>query len=95
VQRGHSKENRPDPIIQLGLFLDSDGIPVSYRLFQGNVPVASTLPDVLSEFKASFACDRIVVVADKAMNTTTTWRRSPKPGTGGSCPRPPVAPTRH
>jgi hypothetical protein len=68
-QRGHSKENRPDPIIQLGLFLDADGIPVSYRLFDGNVPDTSTLPKVLSEFKTAFACDRIVVVADKAMNT--------------------------
>jgi transposase len=68
-QRGHSKENRPDPIIQLGLFLDTDGIPVSYRLFDGNVPDTSTLPNVLTEFKTSFHCDRIVVVADKAMNT--------------------------
>ena len=68
-QRGHSKENRPDPIIQLGLFLDSDGIPVSYRLFDGNVPDTSTLPNVLSEFKTSFDCERIGVVADKAMNT--------------------------
>ena len=68
-QRGHSKENRPDPIIQLGLFLDGEGIPVSYRLFDGNVPDTSTLPAVLTEFKTSFGCDRIVVVADKAMNT--------------------------
>lgn len=68
-QRGHSKENRPDPIIQLGLFLDAEGIPVSYRLFDGNVPDTSTLPAVLSEFKTAFRADRIVVVADKAMNT--------------------------
>lgn len=68
-QRGHSKENRPDPIIQLGLFLDGDGIPVSYRLFDGNVPDTSTLPAVLAEFKQVFDCQRIVVVADKAMNT--------------------------
>lgn len=68
-QRGHSKENRPDPIIQLGLFLDSEGIPVSYRLFDGNVPDTSTLPTVLAEFKQAFGCERIVVVADKAMNT--------------------------
>ena len=68
-QRGHSKENRPDPIIQLGLFLDADGIPVSYRLFDGNVPDTSTLPTVLGEFKTAFDCPRIVVVADKAMNT--------------------------
>lgn len=68
-QRGFSKEHRPDPIIQLGLFLDADGIPISYRLFDGNVPDTSTLPTVLAEFKQAFDCPRIVVVADKAMNT--------------------------
>lgn len=68
-QRGFSKENRPDPIIQMGLFLDSDGIAVSYRLFDGNVPDTSTLPAALSEFKATFNAGRVVVVADKAMST--------------------------
>jgi len=46
------------------LFLDADGIPVSYRLFDGNVPDTSTLPTVLAEFKTAFGCERIVVVAD-------------------------------
>ncbi len=68
-QRGFSKEHRPDPIIQLGLFCDAEGIPVSYRLFDGNVPDTSTLPEVLGEFKHAFKAERIVVVADKAMNT--------------------------
>lgn len=68
-QRGYSKENRPDPIIQMGLFLDNHGIPVSYRLFDGNVPDMSTLPTALSEFKTGFQVGRVVVVADKAMNT--------------------------
>ena len=35
-QRGPSKEHRPKPIIQLGLFMDMDGIPISYKLFRGN-----------------------------------------------------------
>jgi hypothetical protein len=68
-QRGYSKEHRPDPIIQMGLFLDGDGIPVSYRLFDGNVPDTSTMAGALAEFKTTFRPGRIVVVADKAMNT--------------------------
>ena len=68
-QRGYSKEHRPDPIIQMGLFLDGDGIPVSYRLFDGNVPDTSTMVGALAEFKTTFHPGRIVVVADKAMNT--------------------------
>ena len=70
-RRGHSKENRPDPIIQMGLFADTDGIPVGYRLFDGSIPDVSTLAVALPELRASFGTGRIVVVADKAMNTTT------------------------
>lgn len=35
-QRGPSKEHRPKPIIQLGLFMDMEGIPIIYKLFRGN-----------------------------------------------------------
>ena len=70
-QRGRSKESRPDPIIQMGLFTDGDGIPIGYRLFDGNVPDVSTLSVALPEFRATFHPGRIVVVGDKAMNTTT------------------------
>ena len=28
---GKSKENRPTPIVQMGLFMDADGIPLSYN----------------------------------------------------------------
>ena len=68
-QRGHSKENRVEPVIQMGLFTDSYGIPVCFRLFDGNVPDTSTLPGALAEFKTGFQPGRVVVVADKAMNT--------------------------
>jgi len=68
-QRGHSKESRPNPIIQMGLFTDGDGIPIGYRLFDGNVPDVSTLAVALPEFRATFHPGRIVVVGDKAMNT--------------------------
>jgi len=68
-QKGYSKEHRPDPIIQMGLFLDSDGIPVSYRLFDGNVPDMSTMAAAVEEFKTVFRPGRIVVVADKGLNT--------------------------
>jgi hypothetical protein len=69
-QKGCSKERRLDPIVQMGLFLDATGLPVWYRLFDGNVPDTSTMPKAVAEFKQAFpAAGRIVVVADKAMNT--------------------------
>ena len=68
-QRGCSKEHRTDPIIQMGLFLDAWGLPVCYRLFDGNIPDVSTLPEALSDFKQATGAGRVVVVADKAMHT--------------------------
>ena len=69
-QRGHSKENRVEPIVQLGLFTDVAGIPVGFRLFDGNIPDTTTLPMALADFKAGHHPGRVVVVADKAMNTS-------------------------
>ena len=35
-RHGHSKENRPNPIVQMGLFVDGDGVPLGFDLFPGN-----------------------------------------------------------
>ena len=35
-QFGHSKENRSLPIVGMGLFMDGDGIPISFSIFPGN-----------------------------------------------------------
>lgn len=36
LKKGYSKEHKPNPIIQMGLAVDRQGIPISYRLFEGN-----------------------------------------------------------
>jgi hypothetical protein len=68
-QKGCSKEHRTSPIIQMGLFMDSRGMPLRYRLFDGNVPDTSTLGTALGDFKKAAGAGKVVVVADKAMNT--------------------------
>lgn len=35
-RRGKSKEHRPNPIVQMGLLMDTDGIPLSFIIFPGN-----------------------------------------------------------
>lgn len=70
-RRGASKEHRPKPIVQLGLFMDTNGIPISYKLFRGNQPDPSTYLPAIEEVKQQFEIERIVVVADKAMNSKT------------------------
>jgi hypothetical protein len=67
-RRGFSKEHRQSPIIQMGLFMDAAGMPVSYRLFDGSTPDASTLKGAIGEFKAAFGRPKVTVAADGAMN---------------------------
>ncbi|MDO5151558.1 MAG: IS1634 family transposase [Oscillospiraceae bacterium] len=68
-KRGCSKENRPNPIVQMGLFMDSNGIPVSYKLFPGNTHDCSTYKPALEEIVNNFKMNRVIITADKAMNS--------------------------
>lgn len=70
-RRGPSKEHRPKPIVQLGLFMDTNGIPISYKLFRGNQTDPVTYLPAVEEIKKHFGIERIIVVADKAMNSKT------------------------
>ena len=68
-KKGVSKEHRPNPIIQMGLLMDNAGLPITYQLFEGNTNDCETLMPVLDELKDDFGLGRIIVVADKGMNT--------------------------
>ena len=70
--RGVSKEHRPSPIVQMGLFLDSDGIPLDYELFPGNRNDMTTLLPAMSKAGVRDLPwgARVVVVADKGLNTS-------------------------
>lgn len=68
-KRGPSKENRKDPIVQMGLLLDKVGLPISYKLFPGNTHDSQTLMPMLSEVKKKFGVQRIISVADKGLNS--------------------------
>jgi transposase len=68
-KKGVSKEHRPDPIVQMGLFMDTMGMPVSYDLFPGNTNDCSTLIPLLAKMKREYDIGRVIVVADKGMNT--------------------------
>lgn len=70
-QRGVSKEHRVDPIIQLGLFMDSNGLPISMSLFKGNTSDTKTLQPIMKEIKENYNLERLIVVADKGLNSTS------------------------
>ena len=68
-KKGVSKEHRPDPIVQMGLFIDNNGIPITYQLFPGNTNDCMTYRPNLSQIKKDYGLGRAVVVADKGMST--------------------------
>ncbi|NHM16662.1 transposase [Eggerthellaceae bacterium zg-887] len=67
-KKGASKEHRPSPIAQMGLLQDASGIPVTYKLFEGNVGDSKTLIEALLDLKKAARMQRVVIVADKGMN---------------------------
>lgn len=67
-KKGVSKEHRPNPIVQMGLFMDNKGIPITYQLFPGNTNDCLTYRPNLSRIKKNYDLSR-VVVADKGMTT--------------------------
>ncbi|MGL5972368.1 MAG: IS1634 family transposase [Oscillospiraceae bacterium] len=81
-KRGASKERRRSPIVQLGLFMDTNGIPISYKLFRGNQTDPITYLPAIEQVKKQFGLERVIVVADKAMNSKGNIAQTLKNGDG-------------
>lgn len=68
-RKGVSKEHRPNPIIQMGLFMDTNGLPITYELFSGNTNDCLTYRPNFGRIKKEFDLGRVISVADKGMTT--------------------------
>ena len=68
-KKGACKSNSSNPIVQMGLAVDTQGIPISYQLFEGNTHDSQTLMPVLNIIKKQFQTNRVIVVADKGLNS--------------------------
>ncbi len=68
-KKGVCKEHRPNPIVQMGLFIDSLGLPMCYKLFAGNTTDCLTLNPMVQELQRNYNVGRVIVVADKGLNT--------------------------
>ena len=69
-KRGPEKNHRPDPIIEMGLLMDSTNIPISFDLFPGNESEKLSLLPITRKTKSNCNLGRIVVVADRGLNTS-------------------------
>ena len=69
LRKGVSKEHRPNPIVQMGLFMDNNAIPLTYELFAGNTNDCLTYRPNFGRIKKQFNLGRVISVADKGMTT--------------------------
>lgn len=67
--KGVSKEHRPNPIVQMGLFMDNKGLPITFELFSGNTNDCLTYRPNFGRIKKQFDLGRVISVADKGMTT--------------------------
>ena len=69
-KKGPSKEHRKAPIIQMGLLMDPNGIPMAFRTFSGNESEKTTMLPAIQRVKKDYEIGRIIVVADRGLNTS-------------------------
>ena len=69
VQFGHSKEGRPLPIVQMGLFMDHDGFPLAMCIEPGNTAETSTLKPMEQILKDKFGLSKLVVCTDGGLSS--------------------------
>lgn len=66
---GKSKEHRPNPIIQMGLFMDGDGIPLAFSLFPGNANEQTSLKPLEKKVLAEFGCQKFIYCSDAGLGS--------------------------
>ena len=69
-KRGPSKEHRKDPIVQMGLLMDSNGIPMAFNTFSGGESEKLSLLPTVRRVKRDFELERVIIVADRGLNTS-------------------------
>ena len=76
VQYGHSKEGRPLPIVQMGLFMDKDGFPLAMCIEPGNTAETTTLKPMEELLKEKFGLSKLVVCTDGGLSSYENRKRA-------------------
>lgn len=69
-KRGPEKNHRPDPIVEMGLLMDKNGIPLAFDLFPGNESEKVHMRPIINRVKSQFGSGRVIFVADRGLNTS-------------------------
>lgn len=66
---GKSKEHRPNPIVQMGLFMDGDGIPLAFSIFPGNANEQTSLKPLEKKVLEEFGCEKFIYCSDAGLSS--------------------------
>lgn len=69
-KRGPEKNHRPDPIVEMGLLMDRNGIPLAFDFFPENESEKVHMRPIINRVKNEFSDTRIIFVADRGLNTS-------------------------
>lgn len=79
-QYGVSKEHRPNPIVQMGLFMDGDGIPLSFCINKGNSNEQTTMKPLEEKILSDFNLSRFIVCTDAGLASSANRKFNDKNG---------------
>ncbi len=77
---GKSKENRPNPIVQMGLFMDGNGLPLAFSIFQGKRNEQITLRPIEQRIIEDFKLKQFVVCTDAGLSSIANKKFNSLPG---------------
>lgn len=69
-QYGPSKEHRPNPIVEMGLFMDGDGIPLAFSIHSGNTNEQTTLKPLEQQLLKDFELSKFIVCTDAGLSSS-------------------------
>ena len=79
-QYGQGKDHKPNPIIQMGLFMDGDGVPLSFSINRGNMNEQLTLKPLEQKILSDFELSRFVVCTDAGLSSEENRKFNDKGG---------------
>ena len=79
---GVSKEHRPNPIVQMGMFMDADGIPLAFSLFDGNQNEQPSMSPLEKKIIKDFDTSDFIVCTDAGLSSTANRKFNSIQGRG-------------
>jgi len=79
-QYGLSKDHKPNPIVQMGLFMDGDGIPLAFSINRGNMNEQLTLKPLEKKIISDFDLSKFIVCTDAGLASESNRKFNDKDG---------------